>query len=147
MSYNNISKNIGLDNKTVLHYINILQETGIIELVHPNKSGSTLLRHKEKIYLNNPDIYHSLSEQVGIDVKMGSIREIFFIKMLTNSNNRIFYSDIGDFEVNGIHFEIGGKNKKLNQIKDNLDKSFLVKDDIIFGGKYEIPLYLFGLLY
>ena len=74
-------------------------------------------------------------------------REIFFIKMIKNANYKIFYSDIGDFEVNGSYFKIGGKNKSINQIKNHLNKSFLVKDDIMFGSKYEIPLYLFGFIY
>ena len=147
LNYNNISKNIGLDNKTVNNYLNILHETGIVELVYTKKSGSAILRQKEKIYLNNPDIYKAIANEIGIDFNTGSIREIFFIKMIKNSNNKIFYSQVGDFEVNGKYFEIGGKNKGTGQIKGSLDNSFLVKDDIIFGAKYEIPLYLFGFLY
>ena len=34
----------------------------------------------------------------------------------------------------------------MKQIRDNLDTSLLVKDDIVFGSKYEIPLYPFGFL-
>ena len=147
LNYNNISKNIRLDNKTVNNYLNILHETGIAELVQTEKSGSNVLRQKEKIYLNNPDIYQAVANEIGFDCRTGSIREIFFIKMIKNSSNKIFYSPIGDFEVNGKYFEIGGKNKGINQIKDNLKNSFLVKDDITFSGKYEIPLYLFGFLY
>jgi len=147
LNYNNISKNIGLDNKTVNNYLNILHETGIVELIYTKKSGSAILRQKEKIYLNNPDIYKAIANEIGIDFNIGSIREIFFIKMIKNSNNKIFYSQVGDFEVNGKYFEIGGKNKGTRQIKGNLDNSFLVKDDIIFGAKNEIPLYLFGFLY
>jgi uncharacterized protein len=93
--------------------MNILHETGIVELIQSNKTGSNVLRQKEKIYLNNPDIYRAISEEVGISTNEGSLREIFFIKM----------------------------------IKNNLKNGFLVKDDITFGGKYEIPLYLFGFLY
>lgn len=45
------------------------------------------------------------------------------------------------------YFEIGGKNKDKKQIKGNLDNAFIVKDDILYGNKKEIPLYLFGFLY
>jgi hypothetical protein len=147
LNYNSISKNIGLDNKTVYNYMNILHETGIVELIQSNKTGSNVLRQKEKMYLNNPDMYRAISEQVGISTNDGSLREIFFIKMIKNSNNNLFYSSIGDFVVNDTYFEIGGRNKGLDQIKNNLKNGFLVKDDITFGGKYEIPLYLFGFLY
>ena len=48
LNRNSISKNIGLDNKTIQNYLNILNETGLIELLAENKSGSNLLRHTEK---------------------------------------------------------------------------------------------------
>lgn len=48
--------------------------------------------------------------------------------------------------VNGIIFEIGGKNKTLDQIK-HLNNSYLALDDIKVGFKNIIPLWLFGFLY
>ena len=77
LNRNSIAKNIGLDNKTVQYYLNILHETGLIELINKNKSGSNLLK----------------------------------------------------------------------QTKNNLSNAYLVKDNILYGSKYEIPLYLFGFLY
>ena len=38
-----------IDNKTIQNYLNILNETGLIELLSENKSGSNLLRHTEKM--------------------------------------------------------------------------------------------------
>jgi len=43
-------------------------------------------------------------------------------------------------------FEIGGKSKSRKQITA-LDKAYLVKDDIEFGSKKTIPLWMFGFLY
>ena len=43
-------------------------------------------------------------------------------------------------------FEVGGKGKKYNQIKD-IPNSFVVADDIEIGSGNKIPLYLFGFLY
>jgi predicted AAA+ superfamily ATPase len=147
LNRNSIAKNIGLDNKTIQNYLNILKETGLIELVSVNKSGASLLRQTEKMYLDNPDLYKSIIEEIGYESKIGTIREIFFIKMLKNSGNKIYYSKTGDFEVNNTFFEIGGKNKTKKQIKNDLDNAFLVKDDILYGNRHEIPLYLFGFLY
>ena len=73
--------------------------------------------------------------------------EIFFVSMIKNSGHQVHYSRIGDFEVKGAVFEVGGRNKSLKQIGKNLDRAYLVKDDILYGGKHEIPLYLFGFLY
>jgi len=67
--------------------------------------------------------------------------------MIKNSGNKVFYSKTGDFEVNNTIFEIGGKNKTLRQIKSRLGNAYLVKDNILYGNKYDIPLYLFGFLY
>jgi len=147
LNRNSIAKNIRLDNKTVQNYLHILHETGLVELIAENKSGSNILKQTEKIYLDNPDVYTAITEEIGYESQIGTIREIFFIKMIKNSGSKIFYSKIGDFEVNNTVFEIGGKNKTVKQIKDNLDNAYLVKDDILYGSKYEIPLYLFGFLY
>ncbi len=59
----------------------------------------------------------------------------------------LYYSKTGAFKVNQTIFEVGGKNKSKKQIKDNLNNAYLVKDDILYGSRYEIPLYLFGFLY
>jgi len=147
LSRNNISQKIGLDNKTVHHYLEILQETGLVTLVKENKSGSSILKRTEKIYLNNPNIYTAISKDIGFQFSTGTVREIFFIDMIQNSGNKIYFSKVGDFTVAGYNFEIGGKNKTIKQIKDNLDTSLLVKDNILYKTKYEIPLYLFGFLY
>ena len=43
-------------------------------------------------------------------------------------------------------FEVGGKNKTFEQIKDE-PKSFLAIDDVETGHFNRIPLWLFGFLY
>ena len=101
----------------------------------------------EKIYLDNPNLYKAIVDEIGHDYKKGTVRELFFITMIENSGRKLFYSKIGDFTVNGLNFEIGGKGKSKKQIKDNLATSYLVKDDILYGGKQEIPPFLFGFLY
>ena len=147
LNRNNISKNIGLDNKTVQNYLEILQETGLITLLAMSKAGSQILKQTEKIYLDNPDLYTSISNEIGFESQIGTIREIFFINMVKNSGYNIHVSKIGDFEIDGTLFEIGGKNKDRKQLKNNLENGYIVKDDILYGSKYEIPLYLFGFLY
>ncbi len=147
LNRNSIAGHLGVDNKTVNNYLNILHESGLAELFKKNKSGGGLLKQTEKIYLDNPDIYAAVVDQTGFAAQLGTVREIFFIRMLKNAGFKIHYSETGDFEVNGVFFEIGGKNKEKKQIKDNLDQAFLVKDGILFGSRYEIPLHLFGFLY
>ena len=147
LNRNNIAKKIGVDNKTVMHYLNILYETGLVELISEDRAGSNILKRKEKIYLDNCDLYMSLSEGSGFPCQYGTLREIFFIKMIQGGGNKIFYSKVGDFSVGTTLFEVGGKGKSLKQIKGNLQDAFIVKDDILHGSRHEIPLYLFGFLY
>lgn len=147
LNRNSISQKIGLDNKTVQNYLYILQETGLIRLIRENKSGGNLLKKTEKIYLDNPNIYKAIVDEIGHDYEKGTVRELFFINMIENCGLKLFYSKIGDFTVNGLNFEIGGKGKSKKQIKANLATSYLVKNDILYGGKQEIPLFLFGFLY
>ena len=147
LNRNSISKHISLDNKTVENYLNILNETGLVCLIKENKAGSALLKATEKIYLDNSNIYKAIIQEIGFEYRKGTIREIFFIKMLQNSGEKVYYSKIGDFRVQNYNFEIGGKNKQKKHIKENLQNSYLIKDDIIYSTGNEIPLYLFGFLY
>ncbi len=147
LNRNNIAKHIGLDHKTIQHYLHILQSTGLAELVTGVQSGSHLLKTKEKIYLDNPNLYQTISKEIGHDYQLGTIRELFFIKMLKNSGHTVHYSKTGDFIVDDVIFEIGGKSKTRKQLKQVTQEAYLVKDDILYAGKLEIPLHLFGLLY
>ena len=144
---NSISKHIGLDNKTVENYLRILNETGLVCLIKENTAGSNLLKGTEKIYLDNSNIYKAIIDEIGFDYNKGTVREVFFIKMLQNSGKKVYYSKISDFQVRGYNFEIGGKSKSRKQIKNHLKNSLLVKDDILYSSGNTIPLYLFGFLY
>ena len=147
LNRNSISKHIGLDNRTVENYLRILHETGLVCLIKENKAGSSLLKSTEKIYLDNSNIYKAIIDEIGFEYNKGTVREIFFIKMLQNSNENVFYGKIGDFQVQDFNFEIGGKSKSKKQIRDNLENSFLVKDDILYPSANIIPLHFFGFLY
>jgi len=52
--------------------------------------------------------------------------ELFFIQSVTNAGIKLHHSKIGDYKIDKIIFEIGGKNKTRHQIK-NQEKAFLVK--------------------
>jgi hypothetical protein len=57
------------------------------------------------------------------------------------------YAQNGDFLIDEKYtFEIGGKNKGTGQIQ-GLFNAFVAADDIEYGFKNKIPLWLFGFLY
>lgn len=66
---------------------------------------------------------------------------------MRDSGGEVHLAEKGDFQVNGKYvFEVGGKNKGFDQIKD-LPNSYLALDEIETGFGKKIPLWLFGFLY
>ena len=67
--------------------------------------------------------------------------------MIPNSCTYVTYPKKSDFPIdNKFLFEVGGRNKKFNQIKD-IENSFLSCDDLEVGYGNKVPLWLFGFLY
>ena len=136
----NISKEIGINIKTLYNYIQALLKGRLINLLYYNKKGNSLFQKPDKILLDNPNLFYVLCSNQNI----GSIRESFFVSQLHKHN--IKYSKQGDYIIDNKYiFEIGGQNKTKKQIK-NLENAFVVKDNIEIGFS-EIPLWLFGFLY
>lgn len=132
------------DERTLKLYLQYLEEAGLILMAPRGKTGFGALRKPEKIYLNNPTLIHALALPQQPD--RGSLRETFFFNMIANSYP-VSIPRRGDFLVDDrLIFEIGGKNKDFQQIKD-LPDSFLAVDDIESGYGARIPLWLFGFLY
>jgi hypothetical protein len=79
-------------------------------------------------------------------VNTGNIRETFWMNQLSQLHN-VTLPQHGDFLIdNQYTFEIGGKSKSSNQIKE-INDAYIVKDDIEIGSAGVIPLWLFGFLY
>ena len=107
-----------------------------------------MLRAPEKVFLENTTLLHAICGGLGQTVDIGTQRELAFVSALADSGKTVYCSKKrGDFTVDNIIFEIGGKNKTSRQIRDADKPAFLVKDDVLTGGKKTIPLYLFGFLY
>lgn len=146
VSVHNIAKNLGLDDKTVANYLQQLKTTGLVQLVHSSANGQALLRRPEKVFISNTNLQNAIAGNINQTIDIGTLRELFFIQSVTGSGKLATYSQIGDYQIDNTIFEIGGKNKKMQQIKDQ-ENAFLVKDDILVSRRKEIPLMLFGFLY
>lgn len=80
----------------------------------------------DKIYLANTNYFYGLNMS---GEEPGTIRETFFISQVS-IGHELKLPSTGYFTVNGNYvFEIGGKNKSNQQIKD-LKNAWLVLDDI-----------------
>ncbi len=135
-----LSRDIGINTRTLYNYIKALEKGSLIHLLYYNKKGNAIFQKPDKVLLNNPNLFQILCE-----ADKGSQRESFFVSQL--SKHYIKYSKKGDFLVDERYtFEVGGKNKSYKQIKD-IKESFIVADDIEVGSGNKIPLWLFGVLY
>jgi len=139
VNINALSKEFGISHPTLQTYLELLDATKLIQAV--KKTSKTISKKPNKILMGNTNLLYTYSDEFGVDIEVGTIRETFFASCFEN----IYYSDIGDFKVDDVVFEIGGKNKSFKQIKD-ISKSYLVVDTDYMMEKNKIPLWLFGLM-
>jgi len=127
-------------NNTV-KYLSLLASAKLLNLV--SYKGKTIgdLTKPDKVLLNNTNLAFMFDEKANI----GSARETFFVNQV-DAIADIYLAKQGDFTVDKYTFEIGGKTKTFDQIKE-IPNSYVVADDIEIGHKNKIPLWLFGLLY
>ena len=139
---NAISERTGISLNTMKNYLKLLNDAQLLNLLYVEDKGINSLGKPEKIFLNNTNLMYNL----GIEADKGNVRETFFLNQV-QCKYAVFASSIVDFKVDGLYeFELGGRNKKKNQIA-TLQNAFLVKDDIEIGSDLNIPLWLFGFLY
>lgn len=142
----NISKlaeSLDLARPTVSQYLSYLQEAEIIRMMYATGKGYNTLAKPEKVYLWHPNLNYTLANN---NTDPGNMREAFFASMV-GLTTTIEAPITGDFFVGGKYtFEVGGKNKTTEQLK-NIPDSYVAADDIEFGFDRKIPLWLFGFLY
>ncbi|MCF8233801.1 MAG: AAA family ATPase [Bacteroidales bacterium] len=138
-----LSEKIGVSRASLLKYLNLLGNADLLMLLLSDTKGISRLNKPEKVYLNNPNLFHALS---GGPINKGSIRETYFFNQL-NQSHQVTSSRIADFTIDGRYtFEIGGKTKTRKQIKDSTN-AFVAADNLEFAFENKIPLWLFGFLY
>lgn len=144
---NNIASHIGIDNKTVNHYLHILEKSGMVQSLMTAAKGKQLLAKPAKIFLDNTTLLAALNTMLASPIDKGTQREIAFMQFITGAGYSAYFPDVGDFQIDGITFEVGGKNKSWQQLSALTNNKYLVKDQILVGSANVIPLYLFGFLY
>ncbi|HIP46400.1 MAG TPA: hypothetical protein EYG95_02440 [Campylobacterales bacterium] len=128
--------------KGLYRFLEYLNKAKVLNIIRATSKGDNIFTKPEKIYLNNTNLHHAYCNSH----ELGTIRETFFASMLQVSH-AVAIPKKGDFLIDDKYtMEIGGKNKKFNQIKD-LENSFVIADDIEVGSVNKIPLWLFGFLY
>ena len=137
-----LSQRIGINRTTLYQYIHYLSMANLLYSLKANTKGDSIFVKPSKLYLGNANMSHVYCQ----NHEVGTVREQFFINMFT-PNHTLSYPAKGDFLVDDTYtFEVGGKNKSFEQIKD-VKQSYIVADDIEVGYGKKIPLWLFGMMY
>jgi len=136
-----LSKKIGIDRDTLYLYFEYLHRGKILNVIRSKTKGDNIFLKPDKVYLNNPNLNYSYCDEAS----KGMIRETVFATFFSDYSLSI--PKKGDFLVEQRYlFEVGGKNKSFNQIKD-IKNSYIASDDIEIGFGARVPLWLFGFLY
>ncbi|WP_122874645.1 ATP-binding protein [Campylobacter showae] len=142
VNYTKIAALAEISRAKLYDYIAYLNDARLVNMVDEQSRGFSKLVKPAKIYMNNTNLIYAY----GDDCKAGTIRETFFANQL-KVKHRLNIPKQGDFIVDDkFIFEVGGKNKGFEQIKDISD-SYIAADEIEVGSGNKIPLCMFGLLY
>ena len=133
---------LSTNNELGLRMLYSLDKAQILSLLSAKTKSYKYLFKPDKIFLNNTNLMHALCPKVEV----GNKRETFFHSQMTVGHD-VKTPQKGDFLVNDRYlFEVGGKSKTFDQIKDVPD-SFLAIDETEVGFANRIPLWMFGLTY
>ncbi len=125
-----------------LKMLYILEKAQLVSLVGYQPRNYIAINKPDKILMNNPNLMYSLTASAD----KGSIRESFFHNQMS-SVGEVLLSNTGDFFVDRKYtFEVGGKSKTYDQIKD-VENAYLAVDGIETGHHSRVPLWMFGMLY
>jgi uncharacterized protein len=138
-----IASRLEIGRNTLISYLKNLKDASVLNFVFRQNTGISYLQKPNKIYFENT----AFAKALQADPNVGTLRETFFLNQLSNFGHQVQLSLQGDFHVDNIlTFEIGGKNKGFDQIKD-LENAYIAADDIEYGFDRKIPIWLFGFLY
>ncbi len=139
---NELYKELKTDRNQGLKMLYALQRGGLLQLLGDDTKSPDNLSRPDKIYINNPTMMFALTPHVDT----GTLRETFFFNQLSQGHE-VRYPKAGDFLVDRkFLFEVGGKGKNFEQIKDIPDR-YLAVDNTEIGYRNRIPLWMFGPLY
>jgi len=141
-NYSKLSRELEISRNQLPDYISYIESSGIFNSLKEKGSSDAILQKIEKLYLNNSNIAYAISDS---NPDKGNIRETMFLTWM-RENHTVTSSKISDFEIDGVTFEVGGKNKTGKQVKE-ADVAFLVKDDIEYAFGNSIPIWMFGFVY
>jgi len=137
-----VGEGVEATRQSAVRMFQLLERAALLMMLYSGRDNIRRLVKPEKVYLDNTNLMYALSASSDI----GNIRETFFANQL-KQGHEITVPVRGDFLVDDTcTFEVGGKTKTFEQIKEIPD-SYLAIDSVEYGTGNRIPLWLFGFLY
>lgn len=137
-----LAAKLEISRNSLEEYLTFMEDAGLIARLRDQSEGVIGLGKVDKVYIDNTNLMHYLSAK---EPETGNIRETFFLNQ-TRINNDVASSTVADFKIGKYTFEVSGRSKSQEQIKNTPD-AFVVKDSIEYGYKNVLPLWAFGLNY
>lgn len=137
-----LGSQIGASRNNIEEYLSLMEKAGMVAQLRSGAKGLGELGKAEKVFLDNTNIAYMLG---GSGTNIGTVRETFFLNQMRVCHD-VRSSPVSDFLVEGLTFEVGGKNKGRDQLK-GADSGYVVSDDVEYGYKNTLPLWAFGLTY
>lgn len=137
-----LARKLDLSRDSVYQYMYQLRDARLLNTLSSEGKGGSTLQKPDKIFLENSNLSFALVEKPDI----GNVRETFVFNQLLNSGANVSSPSEGDFLVDGLTIEVGGKSKSENQVK-HLENYLIAADNIETGDRNRAPVWLFGFLY
>jgi len=126
----------------VLKLLDLMDKAALIRRLYAQAEGVNMLTKPEKILFHNTNLMYCLNTHADA----GTMRETYLASQLGVSH-KLSAPNRGDLVAdNKWLFEVDGRGKGFTQIKD-IERSFVVSDNMEIGHGNKIPLWLFGMLY
>lgn len=137
-----LSTKLDISRDRILEHIYQLRDARILNVLTVQGKGVSRLQKPDKLFLENTNLSYAIHSAPD----KGNMRETFLLNQLLNAGFEVFEPVSGDFLVNGLTIEVGGKNKSAKQVRET-SEYLVASDDIETGWGTKIPLWLFGFLY
>lgn len=137
-----LARKLDLSRDSVYQYIYQLKDARLLNMLSAEGKGVSRLQKPDKIYLENTNLSFALKGKPDV----GNVRETFVLNQLLNAGMDVSSPPAGDFYLDGLTVEVGGRNKGSSQVR-HLDNYIVAADDIETGAGNKVPIWLFGFLY
>ena len=141
-NYSKLARDLEIGRNQLPDYVEYLTSSQLFNTLTEKGTGDAILQKVEKLYLNNSNIAFAVSDTKPTEDTM---RETLFLMWMQEAY-KVTSSKISDFEIDGITFEVGGKNKTGKQVKE-AETAYLVKDNIEYSIGNSVPIWMFGFVY